>query len=250
VSGAPFLRAPGIGVAHGFFTRAGGVSSGGYASLNGSLSGGDERACVVENRGRVAAALGLDSGRLMGVSQVHGTAVVRVVAPWAVGAGAVADGMVTSELGLGLVVITADCAPVLLADAQGGVVGAAHAGWRGAVGGVLEATVAAMRAIGAGRIVAGVGPCIGQASYQVGEEVRAAVVAVEAEDGRFFAGDGVGHFRFDLGGYCVARLERVGVMARALEVDTCAEEARFFSHRRRTLAGGGTIGHQMSAIRC
>jgi YfiH family protein len=245
----PCLTDPALGVRHGFFTRAGGVSAGAYESLNGSLSGGDDRAAVLRNRARVAAALGLPADALVGLTQVHGTQVVTVTEPWAAGQGPQADAMVTSRPGLGLVIITADCAPVLLADAESGVVGAAHAGWRGALAGVLEATVAAMRALGARRIAGCVGPCIGPNSYQVGAEVREAALRADAAAGRYFRPDGPAHWRFDLAFYCIGRLAASGVKARWTGGDTCAEPDRFFSHRRRTLAGGGAIGHQMSAIR-
>jgi YfiH family protein len=244
----PCLTAPALHVRHGFFTREGGVSVGPYASLNGSLSGGDDRAAVLVNRGRVAAALQIEADRLLGLTQVHGTAVVPVSSAWPAGAGPEADAMVSSTPGIGLVIITADCASVLLADAQAGVIGAAHAGWRGALAGVLEATVAAMNALGARSIAACVGPCIAQDSYQVGADLYGAVTAADTSAARFFRADGPDHWRFDLPAYCAARLTQAGVAATQLHLDTCADPKRFFSHRRRTLAGGGKIGHQMSAI--
>ena len=171
---AEALTIDSIKVPHGFFTRRGGVSGGGYASLNCSLSGQDDSDKVMENRARVARSLGLDPGRLVGLTQVHGTHVVTVTEPWAPGQGEKADAMVTDRPGLGLGIVTADCAPVLFADASAGVVGAAHAGWRGAVAGVLEATISAMIALGSSpeRITAAVGPCIAQASYEVGPDLR------------------------------------------------------------------------------
>jgi YfiH family protein len=235
----PRLTDPALHVRHGFFTREGGVSVGPYVSLNGSLSGGDDRAAVLINRGRVAAALQVEAGRLLGLTQVHGSAVVPVSSAWPAGAGPQADAMVSSTSGIGLVIITADCSPVLLADAQGGVIGAAHAGWRGALAGVLEATVAAMQALGARRIAACVGPCIGQDSYQVGADLHDAVTATTADATRFFRADGPEHWRFDLSAYCAARLTQAGVATTQLHLDTCADPKRFFSHRR---------GHQMSAI--
>jgi YfiH family protein len=153
--------------------------------------------------------------------------------------------MVTNRPGLALGIVTADCAPVLFADAEAGVIGAAHAGWRGAVSGVLEATVTAMERLGAerARIAAVIGPCIAQASYEVRSDLKDAV-----GEARFFApGKDAAHFQFDLAGYCAHRLRWIG-RAEVLGVDTLAEEARFFSHRRRTLAGGGPLGHQLSAI--
>jgi YfiH family protein len=242
---ADSLRAP-----HGFFTRQGGVSTGAYASLNCSLSGGDDRDAVLENRARALRAVGAE--RLVGLMQVHGTDVVEVSEPWEPGAGPRADAMVTRQPGIGLGVITADCAPVLLADSQAGVVGAAHAGWRGAVGGVIEATVAAMIDLGAqpGRITAAIGPCIAQDSYEVGIDVYQAVVSRNADHASCLAaGRRDSHWQFDLAGYCASRLADSGIRSIAtLGVDTAADEARFFSHRRRTLGGGGPIGHQISII--
>jgi YfiH family protein len=237
---------------HGFFTRRGGVSTGPFASLNCSLSSQDDRASVLQNRGRVAAALGVPHGALLGCTQVHGIDVIQVDQLWEPGAGPRADAMITDRPGVALGIITADCAPVLFADPQAGIVGAAHAGWRGAVAGVIEATIAAMARLGARteRIAAAVGPCIGQASYEVAGDLREAVLARAQADARFFA-DGAreSRWQFDLPGYCAARLRAAGVGAVAVTgVDTLAEEERFFSHRRRTLAGGGPIGHQISVI--
>ncbi len=242
--------------AHGFFTRLGGVSTGPYASLNCSMTSGDDPERLRENRRLVAAAIGVPPEHLLGLTQVHGDAVVTVRAPWAPGEGGRADAMVTDRPGLALGIITADCAPVLFADTRAGVVGAAHAGWRGAVAGVLERTVAAMAALGAtpSLIRAVVGPCIGQASYEVGPEVRdalrsAPLVGQRAGADSFFAPGRDDRLQFDLAGYCVARLTKAGVgHATALGLDTRADETRFFSHRRRTLAGGGPIGHQISVI--
>lgn len=246
----PLIRSPLLAARHGFFTREGGVSTGAYASLNCATSGADDPAHVAENRDRVRSALG--GKALLGCTQVHGVAVETVTQAWDPGQGPRADGMVTAVPGLVLGVITADCAPVLLHDAAAGVVGAVHAGWRGAAAGVLEAAVAAMLALGAtrGGIAASVGPCIRQASYEVGGDLRDAVLA--AGDGpqdaaRFFAPGRPGRWQFDLAAYCAARL--VGLShVDVVDADTYADPARFFSHRRRTLAGGGVIGHQISAI--
>jgi YfiH family protein len=248
---APFLTA-GLPVPHGFFTRAGGVSAGRFASLNCSLSGRDEAEAVRENRRRAADALGRPAGALVGLTQVHGIAVATLEDPWPEDARPQADAMVTDRPGLLLGIVTGDCAPVLFADAAAGVVGAAHAGWRGAVAGVIEATITAMEALGAerARIAAVIGPCIGQASYEVGADLREAVLAREAGDARFFAtGHREARWLFDLPGYCLARLEAAGVGAAGwVGRDTLADEDHFFSHRRATLAGGGPIGHQLSAI--
>ena len=241
-----------LSLPHGFFTRRGGVSTGPFASLNCSLSSQDDRGAVLENRGRVADAIGVTRPRLLGCTQVHGADVATVDVPWQPGAGPRADAMVTGRTGLALGIVTADCAPVLFADTGSGVVGAAHAGWRGALEGVLEATVSAMTALGAhaDRIVAAVGPCIGQVSYEVAADMRTAVVERCPDDARFFTdGKREGRWLFDLRGYCASRLRAAGLNTiSVLENDTLGEEERFFSHRRRTLARGGPIGHQISVI--
>jgi len=240
---------------HGFFTRLGGVSLSPYDSLNCSLSSQDDPDAVAANRAVVAGEMGVGPDALLGVTQVHGDGVVTVprggvVPPWRVGQGPRADALVSDDSAVALGVITADCGPVLFSDRSGRVVGAAHAGWRGAAGGVLEATLLAMRALGAGEVVACVGPCIGRESYEVGPDMRREVLALDGKGERFFVpGVREGHYQFDLAGYCVARLERAGVEASALYVDTLTDSRRFFSHRRRTLAGGGAIGHQISVIR-
>ena len=244
----PHLRSDALAVPHGFFTRHGGVSSGPFASLNCSLSGADDRAAVLENRRRAAAALDLTT--LVGLTQVHGPDVAVVDEPWEAGAGPRADAMVTRRPGIGLGIVTADCAPVLFAGP--GVVGAAHAGWRGALAGVLEATLAAMRKLQSepGPIVAAVGPCIGPASYEVSADLRDAVLARDPADLRFFTDGRPGHWLFDLPGYCIARLRAAGAEAHGVAADTLPDTDRFFSHRRRTLAGGGPIGHQISIVGC
>ena len=219
------------------------MSTGPFASLNCSLSGADAREAVLENRARAASAMGVAA--LVGVTQVHGAEVAVVDAPWATGAGPRADAMVTRVPGLGLGIITADCAPVLFAGA--GVVGAAHAGWRGALAGVLEATLDAM---GGGPVTAVIGPCIGPASYEVAADLRDAVLARDGADAEFFTAAGPGHWLFDLPGYCAARLRAAGASVAVIAADTLTDEARFFSHRRRTLAGGGPIGHQISIVSC
>jgi len=237
---------PNLAAPHRFFTRNGGVSTGAYASLNCSFTS-DGPALVRENRTRVAQELGLERDRLLGCKQVHGIEVAVVQKPWAEGAGPAADALVSNVPGLGLGVITADCAPVLFyAD---GIAGAAHAGWRGAVAGVLEATVAAMRALGAVQIHAVIGPCIQQQSYEVGADMRDAVLAAEHNGAQFFTAGRAGHWWFDLPGYCLARLQAAGAHAESLGLDTCVLEQEFFSHRRRTLRGETALGHQISVIR-
>lgn len=236
---------------HGFFTRNGGVSTGAFASLNCSLSGKDDATAVRENRSRAAAALGLEHQALCGLTQVHGKRVVVAEDAWTEDQRPEADGVVTRRAGLALGIITGDCAPVLFADHAAGVIGGAHAGWRGAVLGVLEETIFAMERLGAVRrgIIAVVGPCIHQPSYEVAADLRNAVLARDPADARFFAtGKREGRWQFDLPGYCAARLAALGVAVSIMPHDTLADEARFFSHRRNTLAGGGPIGHQLSAI--
>ncbi len=246
----PFITGP-IAVPHGFFTREGGVSEGPFASLNCSISSPDRREAVIENRGRAARALGADPAMLLGLTQVHGAEVATITAPWTPGNGPRADAAVTAARGIAIGIVTADCAPVLFADARRGVIGGAHAGWRGAVAGVLEATVEAMVALGAerGRIVAAVGPCIGQASYEVSADLRDTVLAQRADAGRFFVDGRPERWQFDLAGYCATRLAGAGIgLVHVTGHDTLAEPARFFSHRRRTLANEGPIGHQISVI--
>ena len=235
------LTVPGFPARHGFFTRRGGVSTGEYASLNCSVSSDDDPALVAANRALVAAEMGVE--RLLGLTQVHGTDVVTVLRGDE--SGGRADAMVTCLKNVGLGVITADCGPVLLVNTDATVIGAAHAGWRSAVGGVLEATVAAMRALGAERIVAAVGPCIGPASYEVGQQVYEAVAAQHRGFFRKRAGD---RLWFDLAGYCGARLIEAGVAQVLFEGSDTFTDGRFWSHRRRVKAGGGAIGHQISVI--
>ncbi len=240
-------------VPHGFFTRLGGVSPAPYDSLNCSLSSQDDLANVTENRARVARAIGVEPDHLLGLKQTHSdiTAPVTAETPlWVAGTGQVGDALVTDRPEIGVGVITADCGPVLLSSEDGRIVGAAHAGWRGAAGGILESVVAQMVALGAVGIRAVVGPCIAQESYEVGPDMRDAVLAYGTEGEIFFrSAPRAGHFLFDLPGYCGFRLEQAGVRTvQILGVDTL-RDPRFFSHRRRTLAGGGHIGHQISAIR-
>jgi YfiH family protein len=260
VSAPPLVEAPTLGahtaahrrVRHGFFTRQGGVSAGLYSSLNCGFGSGDERAAVAENRARVAGALGGPADGLVTVHQVHGTAVAQVDRPWRPDAAPKADALVTRTPGVVLGILAADCAPVLLADAEAGVIGAAHAGWRGALAGVVEAAVAAMEQIGAtrARIVAAIGPCIGAASYEVGADFADRFIAEDAANRRFFTQGRVPDKRqFDLPGYLAGRLAGVG-LARvdALGLDTLSDPARWFSYRRSCLAHEPDYGRQISAI--
>ncbi len=239
------------GIGHGFFTRQGGVSAGIYASLNCGLGSNDDPAHVTENRRRVAAGLGVDAGNLASVYQVHGVAVAEVETPWAPGNGPRADAMVTRRRGVALGILTADCTPVLFADLEAGVIGAAHAGWKGAKAGVVDQAVAAMVRLGAkqANIVAAVGPTIGSASYEVGEAFRDSFVGDIPEAAAFFTTPSGGKPHFDLPGFVVSRLTRLGLAAvDRIDADTCAEPDRFFSYRRTCHAGEPDYGRQLSAI--
>ncbi|MDX6750785.1 peptidoglycan editing factor PgeF [Geminicoccaceae bacterium 1502E] len=238
------------GLRHAFFTREGGLSEGPFASLNMGLRSGDAPATVAGNRALAAAALEVEPSRLVTARQVHGTLCLEVVRPWPMEEAPDADALVTRERGLAIGVLSADCAPVLLADAGAGVVGAAHAGWKGALGGVLESVVAGMLAAGARleRIHAAVGPCIGRRSYEVGPELEARFVQADPASAGFFGNAG-SRPHLDLEGYVAMRLGRAGVKrVEALGRDTCAEAERFFSYRRACLSGETRFGLQLSAI--
>jgi YfiH family protein len=250
---AEFLTHPALdGLPHGFFTRRGGVSGGPFASLNCSLSGRDDPDAVMENRTRAAAAIGLPLAALTGLHQVHGDAAVAVETPWPDSARPRADAMVTDRPGVGLAIVTADCAPVLFADPAAGVIGAAHAGWRGTLAGIVARTVAAMVALGARpeRVSAVIGPSIRQPSYEVDEAFRAQWLAADPAHARHFApGRRAGHHQFDLAGAVADAARAAGChVVEAIEADTAAEPGTFFSFRRNALAGGGPIGHQVSII--
>jgi YfiH family protein len=239
------------GICHGFFTRRGGVSTGIYASLNCGLGSNDNPAHVVENRARVSAAIGVEAANLASAYQVHGIAVAEVATPWTPGKGPRADAMVTRRRGIALGILTADCTPVLLADPKAGVIGAAHAGWKGAKDGVVDAAVAAMVRLGAKRtdIVAAIGPTIGQASYEVGEAFRTAFVGDIPDAARFFMTPAGGKPHFDLPGFVASRLTLLGLAAvERIDADTCAEADRFFSYRRSCHAAEPDYGRQLSAI--
>lgn len=245
------LRAANLaGLAHGFLGRRGGVSEGLVAGLNVGLGATDEPAAVAENRRRALAAA-TPGARLVTVYQVHSPRCVTATEPWPDDARPEADAIVTSCPGLALGIVTADCAPILFADSEAGVIGAAHAGWKGALGGVAEATVEAMTALGARReaIAAAIGPCIAQPSYEVDEGFRARFIEADPANGRFFAPGRAGHCHFDLEGYVALRLEaaRIGSVER-LANDTCSQQDRFFSFRRSTLRGEPTYGRQFSLI--
>jgi len=239
-------------IRHGFFTRRGGVSDGVFASLNCGYGSGDDPLRVARNRAIAMDVLGLAEERLVTCRQVHSAVALSVATPWRREASPAADGMATATPGIALGVLAADCAPVLFADPKARVIGAAHGGWRGALNGVLEATIAQMTALGAraGRIRAAIGPCIAQESYEVGPEFPGLFAAVDSDSSGFFVpADRRGHFRFDLGGYIAARLARRGLAAvEAAGCDTVADPRRFFSYRRACLSGERDYGRGLAAI--
>jgi YfiH family protein len=240
------------GIRHGFFTRHGGVSRGVYASLNGGIGSNDEAAHVAENRARMAAALGVAHENFLTAYQIHSPEVVAVERPWVPAARPRADALVTRIPGIALGVSTADCGPILFADAKARVIGAAHAGWRGALTGVIEAAVAAMERCGASRddIVAAVGPLIRQSNYEVGPEFVDRFNADDGANERFFApSPKAGHAMFDLAGYIAARLTTAGI--RQLEdIGRCtyADDATFYSYRRSIHRNEADYGRHISAI--
>ncbi len=238
-------------VSHGFFGRKGGVSAGLYDSLNCGPGSGDERASVMENRARARAALSPDAP-LVTLYQVHGVQAVTVSAAWEIIENPKADAMATDKSGIALGILTADCAPVLLADPAAHVIGAAHAGWGGALAGVAELVVAAMERLGARRerISAAVGPCISRASYEVGPEFKPRFIAADPANERFFErSEREGHWQFDLPAYVAHRLRQSGVGAvEAVPACTYRNEADFFSYRRTTHRKEADYGRQLSAI--
>lgn len=240
------------GIRHGFFTRAGGVSEGLYESLNGGVGSGDSPAKVAENRARMANHLAVAPENFLTCYQIHSPQVVVAETPWPASERPRADAIVTRAPGLAIGVSTADCGPVLLADAEARVIGAAHAGWRGALTGVIEATVAAMEKLGARRahIAAAAGPMIRQPSYEVGQDLVDRFIAVDPGTIRFFKpAQRDGHSMFDLGGYIASRLRRADVGAiEDLGLCTYADPAQFYSYRRSTHRGEPDYGRHINAI--
>ena len=237
-------------VRHGFFTRKGGASSGIFAGLNCGSGSSDQAEIVAINRARVAAAMGVAPEALVTVNQVHSPDVVTVTEP--LDGRPRADAMVTATPGLALAVLTADCQPVLFADAEAGIIGAAHAGWRGALDGVLEATVEAMEALGARRraISAVIGPCISQAAYEVGPEFLDAFRDDDPANTRFFANGAGDRLLFDLPGFGLHRLRTAGVgQAEWVRHCTYRDSERFYSFRRTTHSGEADYGRLISVIR-
>ena len=246
----PAITHPDLETPHAFFTRDGGTSRGFYASLNAGLGSGDDRAHVERNRAMMAGHLGVRPDRLLTPYQIHSAIVLEADAPWT-GERPSGDAIVTATPGLAVGVVTADCGAVLLADVGRGVVGAAHAGWKGALAGVTDAVIDRMCALGAVRhhIVAVVGPTIAQRSYEVDDAFRQRFLAADEGNGAFFRpGRRGGHPMFDLPGYLCRRLQRAGVRSRNAGQDTYPPEARFFSYRRSTHRGEGDYGRQLSAI--
>ena len=257
----PVTLSPALeGAVHGFFGRRGGVSDGIYDSLNVGLGSDDDGDAVRANRERIVAALFpplelVPKPALVTVHQEHGTNVARATGPWKRDGGRRdpprADALVSDTPGVLLGILAADCAPVLLCDSYAGVVGAAHAGWKGALAGVTDRTIEAMERLGAARatISAAIGPCIGQASYEVDEAYRDRFVADDSANARFFADGQAGRFQFDLEAYVAARLKAAGIdRVERVGHDTCAMEADYFSYRRATRAGEPDYGRQLSAI--
>ena len=237
-------------VAHGFLGRKGGVSVGEVAGLNVGLGAGDDGAAVAENRTRAVNAV-LPGARLVTVYQIHSPDCVTVTEPWPDAAQPHADAVVTDQPGLLLGIVTADCAPVLFADTAAGVIGAAHAGWKGAISGVTDRTIAVMEALGAqrSRIVAAIGPCIAAARYEVDETFRVRFCEDAPDNGQFFQSGKPGHWQFDLEGYVAHRLESAEICAvERLGCDTYAQPDRFYSYRRATHRGEANYGRQFSLI--
>jgi YfiH family protein len=251
----PFISAASLshpGTRHAFFTREGGVSSGVYASLNGGTGSRDDPEKVRENRNRMAAALAVSGERLLIPFQVHSADAIIVEAPWAEGARPRCDGVVTNVKGLALGVTGADCGILLFSDANAGVIAAAHAGWKGALTGVVEATLVEMEKLGARRsnIAVALGPMISGESYEVGPEFEARFVAADPGYKRFFTpSDRVGHAYFDLPRFIAMRAKEANVGSfEDLALDTYSDETRFFSYRRTTHRGEPDYGRLIAAI--
>ncbi len=237
-------------IVHGFFTRQGGISTGVYEGLNVGLGSSDDRLSIEENRRRAAIHLGADPARLTAPWQVHSADAVVVSAPFG-DERPKADGIVTATPGLLIAVLTADCGPILFSDPKAGVIGAAHAGWKGAIGGVLENTIVVMESIGAHRadIKAVLGPSISQANYEVGPEFVTVFTANDTSNSRWFRPSiKPGHSMFDLWGYTLAQLDTAGVEASCVNQCTYAHETNFYSYRRTTHRQEPDYGRQMSAI--
>lgn len=243
----PFIASRVLNAPHGFFGREGGVSTGVYQSLNTGFSVGDDVSNVIENNARICRAIGADPASRAGLNQIHGNICHVVTEVWHAGKAPDGDALVTAVPGITLSVLSADCAPVLFEG--DGVIGAAHAGWGGAVKGVLESTLDAMKKLGAKNIRAAIGPCIGPQSYEVSKGFEEPFLAQDAASAQFFRDGAAGKLMFDLPGYCAFRLKRAGLdTVDMIGQDTVSLEDRYFSHRRTTLAGETRRGLQMSVI--
>ncbi len=240
------------GVAHGFFTRGGGHSTGIFASLNCGLGSGDDPELVSKNRETVARMVGIDVANLVTAHQVHSASAIEVIVPWSIDARPKVDGLVTRQKGIGLGVLTADCGPVLFSDAEAGVIGACHAGWKGALTGVTGSTLLAMEELGAARerITAVLGPTISQEAYEVGPEFPKPFLDQDATHAQYFTPSlKEGHHMFDLPRFICDRLKREGVgQVHNLGLCTYTDEARFYSYRRATHRGEQDYGRLMSVI--
>jgi len=250
----PFRKADALSalrIAHGFFGRKGGVSTGLYESLNCGPGSGDDRASVIENRARAIAALGPGT-KLVTLYQIHSTQAVMVTAPWEIADNPKADAFATNKSGIALGILTADCAPILLTDADAHVIGAAHAGWGGALAGVTESVVTAMEHLGAKRerIAAAIGPCITQPSYEVGPEFKPRFVAADTANERFFEpSTRAAHWQFDLPAYVAHRLRQSGIgTIEMMPKCTYLGAEDYFSYRRTTHRKEADYGRQLSAI--
>ncbi|XDZ66164.1 peptidoglycan editing factor PgeF [Alphaproteobacteria bacterium LSUCC0684] len=248
----PYLTHPLVdlpGIRHGFFTRHGGVSTGVYESLNGGLGSKDDATHVAANRSRAANAIGGSDDTLMGLYQIHSS--IALTACPGDDQRRDGDALVTSSKGLTLIILTADCVPIVFADAKNGVIGAAHAGWRGAVDGIVEETIKALLSLGAeaAQIRAAIGPAIQQPSYQVGTDLREEVMEATSWAEAFFEADSeASRFRFNLPGYVMGKLNRLGVESAAINEDTYSDH-KFFSHRRATHQKLPDTGRLMTMIR-
>jgi polyphenol oxidase len=240
------------GIRHGFFTRAGGVSEGIYTSLNGGVGSNDDAQRVGENRVRMARALHAEPANFVTCFQIHSPDVVVAEKPWTAEARPRADAIVTQVPGIAIGVSTADCGPLLFADAQACVIGAAHAGWRGAFAGVIENTVAVMEKFGAdrGRIVAALGPLIRKQNYEVSQSFVDQFLRADRDHVRFFsAASREGHSMFDLPGFVTARIEQSGItLFEDLELCTYADESRFYSYRRSVHRAEPDYGRHVNAV--
>lgn len=237
---------------HGFFGRVGGISTGIYRSLNCGFGSSDDNAAIEENRKRVASAIGIKASNLINLYQIHSNDAINVTVPWPREQAPEADAMVTTQKGIALAILTADCGPILFSDAENSVIGAAHAGWRGAQNGIIRTTIEAMLKLGAktDNIKAVLGPTISQANYEVDEGFKAGFLANQASTGQFFdKGCRDGHFQFDLPGYIISELNALGITTvENLDLCTYEDPDSYFSYRRSTHLSEPDYGRNISVI--